>query len=270
MKSGCRYGYYNVTVQVLTNNVEELNLRAWMLVERYMKLSLGSHEVVAPYFTNDVGRMFGRLMNIAGLTEDEKMRIIGPYKENKMQYGHFQGKATPEQLEKSFGEIAKAEDVDMGSFTAAGAREYMILKGLGVDCSGFAYNIYSQLLGADKLKSILDWRHAYEPYFAKAYTFAGKASVLVGVDDLRPLDMLLFRKADMSDYFHIALLLKDAGGWKVVQSTSAVTPMGVNISQLEMVNGKPKFSFEPARGKRYEELFEQKRLEFRRLKLLLE
>jgi len=45
-------------------------------------------------------------------------------------------------------------------------------------------------------------------------------------------------------------------------------PTGVHLSRFEFIDNKPKFGFKPNLTEAWEKLYEEERLEFRRLKVL--
>ena len=256
--------------KICAMQIEELNKLAWKVTEKYLHLHVGKQQIQTPYFTNEIGRELGKMLRKAGVSSEEIRRFFLPYNNKEIPFGWFRGKGTPEQLEEAVSGVARMEHVDVDSFTEGGAREFMILKGLGVDCSGFAYNLFSELFGVEKVNEILDWSTpVQEAYKAGAFTFAGKASEVVSPTEIRPLDLLLFKKVSDAGYYHVAVVLEDRGEWKVVQSTSTVFPMGVHVSGLTVENGILNFDFDQSRGKSWNQLYSEGRIELRRSMILL-
>jgi hypothetical protein len=249
--------------------IEQANRLALEITEKYLNLNVGKHRIQTPYFTNDVGREFGKMLRKGGLPGEEIKRLFLPYNNREIPFGWYRGKGSPEQIEEAVRGIAEMEQSDVSLFTEGGAREFMLLHGLGVDCSGFAYNMYKSVFGEEQVNKMIDWSTpVQEAYKAGAYTFAGKASEIVEAKDMKPLDLLLFKKSDGVNYYHVAVILED-NGWKVVQSTSTVFPMGVHVSDVAVTDAGLDFGFEPARGKSWNQLYSEGRIELRRSKILL-
>lgn len=249
-------------------DITQLNSRAWKVVDRYLNLKVGKQVLQTPYFTNDVCREFGRMLIRSGLEGEQVKKLLRPVHENQIPFGWFWGKGSPDQIEEAAEEVARIKGVDVNTFTKEGAREFLLAKGLGVDCSGFAYNIYTKVLGEDVVEPVLDWNsEIHEPYKARANVFAGKASESVDPENVRPLDMLLFRKVSGADYSHVAIIL-ERDGWRVVQSTSTGYPMGVGVSGLMIRDNELSFDFVPSQGRDWNELYREGRIEVRRLKIL--
>jgi len=245
---------------------EKENRSAWEMVEKYLRLKVGEQQITTPYFTNEVGRIFGRILKSGGIANEEIRRLFVPYNNMEHGYGWYRGKGSPEELSAAVVKMAEKDGIDMSTFTRDGARDYMVLNGLGVDCSGFAYNVLVRTLGAKEVNGVLSWKgEEQNAYKAGAFTFAAGASEEVDFGEIRPLDLLLFRKPDSGRYYHIALVLS-RDGWKVVQSTSTAHPTGVDVSGIVINEGKPRFEFVPTYGKDWNQLYAEGRIELRRLK----
>ena len=242
--------------------INELNAKAWERVKRYLNLRVGKWRIAAPYFTNDVGRYFGQMMREAGLTPGEIKAVFAKYNDNQVPWGWFRGKGTPEQLEMATAQIAGSAGVDWETATEEGAREFMRLHGLGVDCSGFAYNVLANSLGEEKLWGCLNWEGQEKSvYKAGAKAFADRGTKVVQQGELGPLDLIYLENPDS----HVVVILEKDGRLWTAQSTATAMPPGVRVDEMKMENGKPEFGFGPSRGKRWEELYEAGKLEFRRL-----
>lgn len=212
-----------------------------------MNLEIGGKKIACPYFTNHVGMSFIKAMKMAGIEEAVRRKIMTVYNSNQLPYGWFRGKGTPEQIEAAAAGIAGMEEIDLEKATTAGIREFMGVYGLGVDCSGFVYNI---LTGAGvKLER--------EVFKAGAFTFAGKASTQITVEELQSTDLILIKKAN-GEYSHVALVLEKGGELWICQSTSTASPAGVTVSKYAV-------GFRPDLGTDWEDLKRSGRLELRRL-----
>lgn len=54
---------------------------------------------------------------------------------------HFAGKGTPRQILETLSQTAALQRFDLGRASGAEIHDFMMLNGIGVDCSGFVYNV---------------------------------------------------------------------------------------------------------------------------------
>lgn len=235
-------------------------------IAKYFALVLGENRIVCPYYTNHVGKIFMDAMWDGGLEEDKMRGVMSNFNGQKYPYGWWRGKGKPDQIVKAAYDIAFLEGLNLGRSHPDAIREFMLMHGLGIDCSGFVYNI---LTAADiNLDEIL---HFEDPekrgvFKAGAFTFAGKASELVEVSALSDLDLILIKNWQ-GKYSHVALILKNGKELEIYQSTSTIYPAGVRVDKLSIDKSGPRFEFKPELGTDWGELWLEKRLEFRRLRL---
>jgi hypothetical protein len=228
-------------------DLQEMTKKAWERVDRYLNLQIGGKKIVCPYFTNHAGFYFIQAMREAGLDLETGMKVMKVYNSNRLPYGWFRGKGTPEQIEEAAVEIAGMEEINLDKATAAGIVEFLRVYGLGVDCSGFVYNV---LTGAGI-------KFELEVFKAGAFTFAGKASEQITDNELQSTDLILIKKIS-GEYSHVALVLEKEGELWICQSTSTASPAGVVVSKYAE-------GFRSEMGTDWEELRRSGRLELRRL-----
>lgn len=87
---------------------KELNKNILNYIDRYFSLNISGQKVVCPYFINEY-IFFGNPVNV--------------------------GKGTPEEIENEASQILSADN-------SSDIRKQMIENGLGIDCSGFIYNVF--------------------------------------------------------------------------------------------------------------------------------
>lgn len=88
---------------------------AELVIHEYMHLPIGGKEVVCPYYIN-------KFKERAGL------RVLV-------------GKGDPGEIVKEVKVWAKLKDFDMDKASAEQIREFMISRGIGIDCSGFVVHV---------------------------------------------------------------------------------------------------------------------------------
>lgn len=247
-------------------NCEEVVKLARGVVDKYFGLDFFGKRIVCPYYTNHVGKVFMDAMWDGGLEVNKARQVMSNFNGQKYPYGWWRGKGSPEQIVKAVLDIAALEGADLSRGSVESIREFMLMHGLGVDCSGFVYNVLTRS-GLD-LDAVLDFKDADKRgvFKAGAFTFAGKASELVGFSALSDLDLILIKNRQ-GKYSHVALILKNGKELEVYQSTSTIYPAGVRVDKLYIEKSGPRFEFKPELGTDWGKLWQEGRLEFRRLRL---
>ena len=228
---------------------------AWEEVNKYLNLEIEGKRIVCPYFTNHIGKAFLDAMHDGGLDPETTGRIIKLYNERKYPLGWWRGKGTPEQIIEATLDIAKMEKTDLTKGGAEAIREFMMLHGMGIDCSGFVYNVLS----------FAGVKFELDVFKAGAFSFAEKISQIIDYKEVKSGDLILIKNKE-GEYTHVVLVLADENNkLKIVQSTSTKYPMGVFVDDLDILADKPRFGFVPELGTDWNVLWDEGRLEFRRL-----
>lgn len=244
-------------------------------IDRYFNLEISNQKVPCPYAINFVESEFLSLMKQVGIEEEKIKKVHNEYKENNTEYGWYRGKGTPQELEDAFVKIAELRGFNISNASVEGIREGMKLFGLGIDCSGYVYNVllpsFERLNMKEKFIESLMWGEKEKMGVSRASVniFAGDASILI--EDLSILDDLdlLFIKNSKGMYTHIAMTLKEGEVLKMTQSVFSMIPNGVRTDNLKIENNKPIFDFNIDIGTDWNELYENGQIEFRRLRILI-
>lgn len=238
---------------------------AWQRVREYQTLPIGGANVLCPYAINFFSPNIKSLMQQAGIEEEKIGKALELYKQRQIGYGWYRGKGTPEQICSAAEELATMHGYNIARSTPEGIAEFMKLFGLGVDCSGFVFNVldfvYSRFI-SEGFVSVLNWESEGKTgvNYAGA-TFFARRSERVEPSEVQPLDMVLYH--DGGNYSHIGLILRNEQGLCVAQSNIDSLPTGVSVSNLSISNNRPDFSYTPAIGLPWNDYIEQ--LEFRRI-----
>jgi hypothetical protein len=249
--------------------IQELNNKVLEVVEHYKRLKLFGLEVTCTYYINKPVQYFIDLMRKSGIGEDDISRFYQLYKENQSQYGWYQGKGTPEEIEGAVKYFLPKADTGNLFVTPQGIRDAMGLRGVGVDCSGFVFNslhIGFKKLGLhnDLIKSI-KWPGIYKQnvYQASVQVLASSSQLISDPNELKPLDLLVENPG------HIGIFLNDIDRQlKLYQSTPWATPNGINTSNIKVEGDNVHFSFIPSLGDDWNDLYRKGKIEFRRLNML--
>ncbi len=254
---------------------EELNKKVRENIERYLNLNILNQKISCPYAINFVEQEFLSLMKQSSIEEEKIEEVHKLYKGNKTKYGWFRGKGTPEELEFAFLEISKARNFNIQNASPEGIRETMKLFGLGIDCSGYIYNVllagFKSFSMENQFIQSLAWKEKDKTGVSKASVdvFSETAStILTDLSSLSDLDLLLL-KDENGSYTHIAMMLKDEGQFKITQSVFNIIPNGVRIDGMKIEENIPKFEFKVDIGTDWDILYANNQIEFRRLNIMM-
>lgn len=254
---------------------ERLNKNIRESIERYLKLNISNQKISCPYAINFVEQEFLSLMKQSEIEEEKIKKVHTLYKGNKSKYGWYRGKGTPEELEDAFIQISKARNFNIQNASPNGIRETMKLFGLGIDCSGYIYNVllegFKSLDMEDVFVQSLAWGEEGKIGASRASVdiFSGSASTIVtDLNSLSNLD-LLFLKNEKGSYTHIAMILKDGEQLKITQSVFSIIPSGVRIDNMWIEGNTPRFEFKVDVGTDWDILYKKNQIEFRRLNVIV-
>lgn len=255
---------------------EELNKKVRENIEKYINLEMLDQKISCPYVINFVEQEFLSLMKEAGIDEKKIEEVHKLYKGNKSRYGWYRGKGTPEELNDAFLYISKVRNFNIENASPEGLRETMKLFGLGIDCSGFVYNVLLASFKSLNMENFfiqsLSWRKKDEtgPSKASVEVFSGNASTIIkDLNSLSNLDLLLI-KNKLGEYTHMAMILKDEDQLKITQSAFSIIPNGVRVDNMWIEENKPRFEFKVDVGTDWDILYANNQIEFRRLNLLVD
>lgn len=254
---------------------ENINKECLKRVADYQNLNIHGRLVNTPYMINRIERDWVEMMRRAGIPSDRIREVTEEFHNKQVDYGWYRGKGTPEEIVDATIKISRS----MG-FPLEGASDNLISSfmqqcGLGVDCSGFVYNVLDYAFataGLDtRFHESLDWEDRRKQGVNRAgvFTFAGEASSLVVPEEMGALDLILLRSSRQDEgYIHMALVLRERMSFVIAQSVLSVYPTGVNVSKLRLSESGLSFDFRPESGKSWDVLYGDGLLEVRRLKLL--
>jgi len=166
-----------------------LPLNTKRLIQRYKNLKIGKYKIQCPYFQN-IAKKNGRSVYI--------------------------GKGLPGEIEMQTEILFKSLGKDLNSPDPSTIRHYMVMAGLGIDCSGFAVRIIDNLLrekGTGSIRKNLRPNHSLLSlirFFFRPYTNLSAANLTSNVNcikvknikDVLPGDLIKIGKG------HVALVTK--------------------------------------------------------------
>lgn len=252
----------------------EINKKVLQNCLEYTQLDISGVQVVCPYAMNIVEDEFLGLMKEADSPEETLKRVHELYKANNANYGWYRGKGTAKEIINSCIGIATKRGFSLKNATPEGVRIFMNFVGLGVDCSGYVYNVLKKTFGTlgleKELNDSLNWadREKTGAYKASVDIFSGDSSEVVSdILSIRPLDLVLY-KSPQGGYSHCAMIVRNEKELFVTHSTLTAVPNGVRLDKLNIKNGKLELDCNTVLGKTFEQRFDEGLIEFRRLKIL--
>lgn len=122
-------------------DLQKLNDFALERISDYQNLKISNTKVVTPYYINNIGNQMKRLLEIAEVPEENAKKFSQLYKEKAIPFGWYRGKGSPEEFTEAVLEISQQVGINLGNAKTEGIVEFMKLYGLGIDCSGFVYQV---------------------------------------------------------------------------------------------------------------------------------
>ena len=256
----------------MSMDLRKLNKYCLHTVREYKLLNIYGKKVAAPYFMNIVERLFYDMMRRAEISESQIEKLHKIYKSRIYPFAWFRGKGSPTEISSATMKISKKVGINLHNASPSIIREFMKLYGLGIDCSGFVYQVlwyaFNRIGELKIFKNSLNWEDRRKQTASRAgvFVFTKNSSIIIPPKNVRELDLIIIKSKEYT-LDHIALILTHNNELIVTQSVLNALPTGVNISEYK-VGVNPRFSFKPETGLDWEKLYKLKRLEFRRLKIL--
>lgn len=121
----------------------------YKLADEYIHFEIENKVISVPYAIS------GKVFNM--LTEDgqEGTNITKRFK-------NYAGKGTPKQVRKCLVQKAKKKSINLKSSYPQEIKQFMQMEGIGVDCSGFVFNVLNEYLKITKHKTLNSIIHRYK------------------------------------------------------------------------------------------------------------
>jgi hypothetical protein len=250
-------------------DIKELNKKVLNEINNYLNLDIYDKKFPCPYYINFIEFEFNKLMQEAGIKEEDIEKVHEKYKNGKALYGWYRGKGTAKEIENAVIQLAELREFDLKGASKEAIIEFMKILGLGIDCSGYVFNILKGAISDKEFLNSLNWvDEKMTVSRAGVNIFCEHASKEIELKEIQPLDIIIIKSKFNGENSHMGLLIKKEDGLYLTQSSLSTIPTGVRVDKFDIADGKPKFGFEYELGTTIDEFYNQGLIEFRRLNYL--
>lgn len=169
-------------------------------------------------------------------------------------YKNYAGKGTVDQIRKALIESASREKFNLKKATSNEITKFMITQGIGIDCSGFVFNILDQFLKANKKISLTNILLRYPGFKGRlerlllqknrvrrinAATLTNNLNTIKieKVSGIKPGDILRLTHSDYYRGKHVALVVKVRKGYITYANSSEETEVkGPHFAKIKILN----------------------------------
>lgn len=212
---------------ITSSQLLKLNEKGFKVVKSYQNISIGSKYVSTPYFINTVEGEYSKAMRKAGVRDDLILKTMNIIKSGNTLIGKYRGKGSPQEIEEDLQRLSihlRTKNFDLEKQPIFVIREFMKTFHIGIDCSGFVYNLLLLIDPGlfEKLKGNLDWpKFEWDKGVVQSASRAGtkvfNSDRLITVDavtEIQPLDLVIWK-----DNSHMGILLEVKGDMCLAHSS---------------------------------------------------
>lgn len=218
----------------MKTNLEEANLKALEIYEAYTKIKVGDLTLTTPYFINVVENIYKDLFKQENVDPEKVKVFFGKIAKGETPICPHRGKGTPAQIQESLHRLL----VYLGHSNYANfiltpdqILAFMKIYHIGVDCSGFVYNILEYSLPSqiwEQQKALLYWGDPEKMQVSRAGVFvfnSTKLETVENIKDLQPLDLIVWKNNS-----HMSIIVSIDGVLVVAESALV---RGVSTFEVE-------------------------------------
>jgi hypothetical protein len=182
------------------------------VTESYQNIKFGDKTVAAPYFINFAELVYKQAMSDFNLSKEDIRDVLKPIREGKTGLGSKAGKGSPEDLNQDV--VRLLSYIKTWGFEPKRietVRRWMVMMHIGLDCSGYVYNVIKAIEEEQKidLLSLMSWADPTKmiPSYAGAFIFnSDKLIEITDVKTIKPMDILIYK-----DNTHVGLIANYKG-----------------------------------------------------------
>lgn len=214
-------------------DIEKGNRTLLNLTNRYQNIPYESLKIPVPYFINTAEQAYTQAMKEVGIGVSFIKKTIQFIKDGKTLLGSGGGKGSPEQITEDLKRLMESL-VEQGYHptTVGTIRKWMKEMHVGLDCSGYIYNILVSIEKAQSIETLrrLAWAdpESTKPSHAGAFIFDSKnLREVKEYADLLPLDLFIRR-----DHTHVGILTEIDGN--LFLADCSMGKGGITYSRLHL------------------------------------
>lgn len=213
--------------------------------ERYIHLRIAGVSVRTPYYINNPLNLFFNVL-AQKLPQDTFTQVKALDRAGELPLAMHKGKGTPEQLEADIEKLLSMLGRDLSHYDEEGIRLFMRMYGLGVDCSGFVFNVLEYALS-----KVLNQPNSYEKSLigitenrgvfraSAALQSNDQNTVLVSdIQTVQPGDIIFISGKDQE---HVMLVIRNnisEGTLDIAESSFSRVPNGVSLGTIRVTDPK--------------------------------
>ncbi len=209
------------------------NSIALQVTTKYQNIPFRDTTLKVPYFINTAEQVYKQVMREAGIETDLIKKAIQLIKDGKTPLGSTGGKGSPEQITADLARLVV--ELDRLSYSPTDPeimRKWMVEMHVGLDCSGYIYNILTEIEKEQKTEilKLMAWAdpETMKPSHAGAFIFdSEQLGEVTNYADLMPLDLLVTK-----DHTHIGILVELDSTLQLADCSMARD--GITVSKIHM------------------------------------
>lgn len=191
---------------------ERANQTLLRVASKYQHITFQDIVVPVPYFINTAEQIYKQAMREAGIQDEYISKVIQLIKEGKTPLGSGGGKGSPEDITQDLGRlITYLQGQGYNPKKPVYVRRWMTEMHVGLDCSGYVYNILESIEKDQSLEILknMAWANKEERKRSHAGAFIYDSDSLEKVNNyssLKPLDIIVTK-----NHIHVGILAENEG-----------------------------------------------------------
>lgn len=227
--------FFDITL-LMTNLREDANKLAFILTNKYRNIRYKNLNLPVPYFINTAEQEYKKAMLSSGIKQNHIRKVMELIKNGQTALGSTGGKGSPEEIEKDLDRLmSKLEKMGFRPKTKRYIRRWMKEMHIGLDCSGYVYNILKNIEETLKIDILntLAWedQNTKEPSHAGAFIFDSDNLETITDKNFKPLDILVFK-----NHRHVGILLETSG--KLYLADCSMGRDGISLYDFNISEGE--------------------------------
>lgn len=246
----------------------EINKYLKERIQDYLNLNIYGVTLPALYHINYVENQIKSFLSEIGVEKSKIEEFHKRFKNKETEYGWGLGKSSPEELEQNTTELLDLYELNQEELSEEGVENIMRLHGIGIDCSGFVYQVlkytFEELGQMEEFKQSLAWEDRDESATNADVELLSRSSFEINLYELQPADLVIIQTEENN---HCGIIFRQEEQLKLAQVSLFIDNAQVSISSLNIEDGRPLFNFKKNVGTDWISMFESGDLKFKRLEL---